>query len=268
VTTCLTAAMAFIKSTPQLTTRLRPDEIEAWHEAGMDILKQTLEGGEAFFRLESGKAEETIHALSARVDLMRVSELLRLYGKALTGTNISVQPVSALQEKGIGWVSERGPSTEGTSVFLPDFIEHYETKVDNFGVFKVYATHQTAHLEFGSFEFSFRAEGSVFERKRHEVEDKARTEGLVSKTAWVTDMERFFDLFPERQIAADLFTVTEDMRVDARVHDDYSGIRRAGRRVQERELGFRPEIRTLPLRMAFVEALIRASLDGEETITW
>jgi hypothetical protein len=268
VNTSPTAAMAFIKSTPQLTIRLRIDEIEQWHEAGFDILKQTQEGGEAFFRLESGKAEETIHALSARVDLQRVAELLRLYGKALTGTNISVQPVSALQEKGIGWVSERGPSTEGTSVYLPDFIEHYETKTDNFSVFKVYATHQTAHLEFGSFDFSFRAEGTVLPRKRHELEDQQRTEGIVSKTAWVTDMERFFDLFPERQMAADLFTVTEDMRIDARVHDEYGGIRRPARRVQERELGFRPEMRSLPLRMAFVEALIRSSLDGEATITW
>ena len=263
-----TAAMAFLKSAPALTERLRPEQLEAWHEIGVDILRGTPEGGEAYFRLESGRAEQNIQTLSARVDLSRVSELLRLYGKALTGANISVQPVTALTEKGIGWVNESGPSTEGTAVYLPEFIEQYDDKNDNFAIFKVYATHQTAHIEFGSFNFSFRAEGHVLPRRREAYEDQRREEGAVTKTRWVADMERFFDLFPERQMASDLFAVVEDLRIDRRVHEEYSGIRRANRLVQQRELSKRPEVKTLPLRQAFIENLIRASLDGESTMMW
>ena len=51
--------------------------------------QQSVEGGEAYFRLESGKGEEVLQQLSSRVDLSRVGEVLRLYCKALTGTNIS-----------------------------------------------------------------------------------------------------------------------------------------------------------------------------------
>ena len=270
------AAMAFLKSAPVLAERLRPDELEAWYEAGLDILGGSVEVGEAFFRLESGKAEETIQALSARVELSRVGELLRLYGKALTGANISVQPVSALAEKGIGWVSERGPSTEGSAVYLPEHIEQYETKADNFAVFKVYATHQTGHIEFGSFGFSFRRAGKVLPRRRHKVERERRAalssskgaQGLTKKRRWLTDMERFFDLFADRQLAADLFTIAEDLRTDSYIKAEYGGIRRAGRRVQEEELDRRPSVRGLPLRQAFVENLLRASLDGETTIEW
>ena len=64
------------------------------------------------------------------------------------------------------------------------------------------------------------------------------------RRSWLTDMERFFDLFPERQMASDLFTIVEDLRIDARVHEEYGGIRRASRQVQERELRRRPEMRT------------------------
>ena len=274
------AAMAFLKSTPVLVKRLRPDELAAWHAAGVDVLGQTLEGGEAYFRLESGKAEETIQALSARVDLGRVGELLRLYGKALTGANISIQPVAALEEKGIGWVSERGPSTEGSAVYLPEHIEQYDTKAENFAVFKVYATHQTAHIEFGSFGFAFRRRGKVLPRRRHRVERERRalrlpalssvegSKGRAKKRRWLTDMERFFDLFPDRQLAADLFTIAEDLRTDSRVKQEYMGIRRPARLVQEIELARRPAVRGLPLRQAFVENLLRASLDGETTIEW
>ena len=256
------AAMSLIKASPTLSDRLRPEEIDVWHASGLEILQSTLEGGEAYFRLESGKAEQMIQSLSARVELTQVNELLRLYGKALTGVNISVHPVAALQEKGIGWVSERGATTEGTSVYLPAFIEQHDNKPDNFSIFKVYATHQTAHLEFGSFVFAFHGEGAVLPRKREELEQRRRDDGLLEKQSWLTDMERFFDLFPERQLASDLFTLVEDLRIDARIRSEYSGIARATRRVQAGELEHRPNVRTLPLRQAFVENLVRASLDG------
>jgi nitric oxide reductase NorD protein len=254
------AAMSFLKSAPIVMVRLRIDELDGYHEAGLEILRESFEGGEAFFRLESGKAEQVIAALSARVDLDRVSELLRLYSKALTGTNISVHHVGALEEKGIGWVAERGASTEGTSIYLPEFVEEFETKAENFSVYKVYATHQAAHLEFGSFWFNYARNGAIFKRTRHQVERERRREGQIKKRQWLTDMERFFDLFPERQVGSDLFTIVEDIRIDSHVTREYGGIRRASRMVQHSELGRRPDVRQLPLKEAFIENLVRASL--------
>jgi hypothetical protein len=89
-----------------------------------------------------------------------------------------------------------------------------------------------------------------------------------SKDKPLTDMERFFDLFAERQLAADLFTVCEDARVDMLVKREYSGIRRSYARMQTRELDRRPFPRALPLRQAFVENLVRASLDGFHSLFW
>jgi nitric oxide reductase NorD protein len=254
------AAMSFLKTAPEVMVRLRIDELEDYHEAGLEILRESFEGGEAYFRLESGKAEQVISALSARVDLDHVSELLRLYSKALTGSNISIHPIGALEEKGIGWVAERGASTEGTAIYLPEFVEEFGSKADNFSVYKVYATHQAAHLEFGSFGFSYARKGAIFPRTRHQVERQRRREGVIKKRQWLTDMERFFDLFPERQVGSDLFTIVEDVRIDSHVSREYSGIRRASRMVQRSELGRRPDIRQLPLKEAFIENLVRASL--------
>jgi len=81
-------------------------------------------------------------------------------------------------------------------------------------------------------------------------------------------MERFFDLFPDRQLASDLYTIAEDARIDGAVKREYGGIRRPLTRMQKAELLNRPDVRRLPLRQAFVENLVRTSLDGLDTVLW
>src|SRR5439155_831598 len=105
--------------------------------------------------------------------------------------------------------------------------EEFASKPENFAIYKMYTTHQAAHLEFGSFLFDFGREGNCFESRRQAFEDEQRTSGRLTKTEWLTDMERFFDLFSQRQLAADLFTLTEEARFDSYVGREYSGIRRA-----------------------------------------
>jgi nitric oxide reductase NorD protein len=261
------AAMEFLKSAPAVLRRVRPDDLRRWHSAGHRILEASEAGGEAYFRLESGKGEDVLRELSSRVELSQAGGVLRLYCKALTGTDVSIQPATSLAEKGIGWVSEERPSTEGTTVYLPEYVDEHVEKVQNFAVYKVYATHQSAHLEFGSFWFRFGRDGHVLPRRRHLVEQEQRGDQSDGVRA-LTDMERFFDLFENRQLALDLFTIVEDARIDALVRHGYSGMRRSWGRAQEAELERRPDPRGLPLRQAFIENLVRASLDGARTIVW
>lgn len=264
------AAMEFLKSAPLVLRRVRLGDLHRWHAAGHRILESSRPGGEAFFRLESGKGEQVLQALSSRVDLAQVGGVLRLYCKALAGIDIAIHAATELAEKGIGWVSEERPSTEGTSVYLPEAVDEHVEKDQNFAVYKVYATHQTAHLEFGSFWFRFDRDGNLFERRRHAIEGARRSPaaGANGSRAPLTDMERFFDLFDDRQLALDLFTVVEDARIDALVRREYSGIRHAWGRTQEAELERRPDPGQLPLRRALMENLVRASLDGARTMVW
>jgi len=264
------AAMEFLKSAPEVLKRIRITELASWHKAGQNILAVTQEGGEAFFRLESGKGELVLQQLSSRVELSRVGEVLRLYCKALTGTNVSIHPVSYLAEKGIGWVSEERPSTEGTTVFLPEFVEEFVERDQNFSVYKVFATHQAAHLEFGSFFFRWNAEPGLLPAARHERERERIEQGAQQQPerGYVTDMERFFDLFDDRHVAADLFAIAEDTRIDTLVRREYGGIRKAWARTQENELEKRRLPNEMPLKQALVENLIRASLDGVHTMIW
>ena len=255
------AAMDFVSNVPQVLGRIRVDELEPWHAAGLRILQTSHDGGEAYFRLQSTRGEDILETLSARVELSRIGEVLRLYCKALTGQNVSIQSTEALAEKGIGWIDEHRASTEGTSIFLPDVMERYAEKDANFASYKVFATHQAGHIEFGSFDFQFERPGNVLGNSRARLI-------APSEAPSVTNMERFFDLFPERQLAADLYTIAEDARIDGAVKREYGGIRRALGRMQRGELDRRPDVTKLPLREAFVENLLRASLDGADAVRW
>jgi hypothetical protein len=47
------------------------DELEPWHDAGLQILKSSRDGGEAYFRLQSTRGEDMLENLSARVELTK-----------------------------------------------------------------------------------------------------------------------------------------------------------------------------------------------------
>ncbi|HXG43046.1 MAG TPA: hypothetical protein VNL95_10035 [Dehalococcoidia bacterium] len=264
------AAMEFLKSLPKVLPRLKLDELAAWHQEGLFVLQTNQEGGEAYFRLESSRAEEMLDALSSRLELSKVSDVLRMYCKALTGADVAIHSAEALAQKGIGWVRAETPTTEGTAIFLPPAVDEFQDKGRNFSIYKVYATHQAGHLEFGSFLFRFEAPGNVFPTLRLEREQrrlKELQEGNGHRQP-LTDMERFFDLFDNRRLAADLFTIVEDSRIDACILREYAGIRADYRLTQERELGRRPAVEELPLVEAFMENLVRASLGGHDRLSW
>jgi hypothetical protein len=79
-------------------------------------------------------------------------------------------------------------------------------------------------------------------------------------------MQRFFDLFEDRKLALDIFTVVEDGRLDARVKNEYPGIKSSYNQVQSDSHENRPDIKELPAREAMVEFMVRLSLQQYEGV--
>ena len=121
----------------------------------MRTLRQNADGGMAYFKMESARAEEALEAISSRVEFDRVKDVMEMYCRALAGAEVKLAVTDDLVEKNIGWVSNESPSTEGSTVYVPTVIDRYSSKGENFAWLKVVSTHQVAHLEFGSFGFRF-----------------------------------------------------------------------------------------------------------------
>ena len=131
------AAMEFLKSAPFVRSRLTPEQMVRWSDMGAQILEveHNPEGAEAYFRLESARAEEMLAALSARVELNSINTMLRMYAKALSGEAVAVMSSEALVDRNIGWVTGTGPTTEGNSIYLPPFVATFEDREANFQVY-------------------------------------------------------------------------------------------------------------------------------------
>ncbi len=275
------AAIApFFSIVPSVLARVSAPQLEMWFAEGIHLLNENQDSGLAFFRMESSFSEEMLDKLSAGVELSRVKEVVGLYSRALAGSEMEIAPAQELVDKGIGWVSGNHATIEGNTLYLPALIDGAPTKEENFAKLKVIATHQVVHQEFGSFGFSYEHSSTLFRDLRPLVmkpkmvvkeeaeeatvaESEAGTEeaGPVSlETGWVTDMQGFFDVFPERRMALDIFTVTEDSRLDARVVREYRGIKKSYLAVQANSLAERPSIEEMPAQQGLVEFLIRISL--------
>ncbi|MFN8111275.1 MAG: VWA domain-containing protein [Thermoleophilia bacterium] len=78
-----------------------------------------------------------------------------------------------------------------------------------------------------------------------------------------TDLTRFYELFPEPDLARDLFNLVEGYRIDTRMRRTYPGIRRDMDAIHRMSAEHRPELLTLPDAQAVVEALLQRMIGME-----
>jgi len=188
-------------------------------------------------------------------ELEKVGEVLRLYAKALTGHEIRLIPRGASSVRGAGWVTPADDRT-AVSLILPAKIDRFPSRRDNFDWYKVILTHQSGHVEFGTFRFAFGRASRLFNDWRPALAEK-KLEDQGSN-----DRERLRKLFPDPLLGMAIFECVEDARVDGKMLARYPGIEPAYRRIALQVLSERPRLSALPLREALVEALVQASLGG------
>ncbi|MCH8223172.1 MAG: VWA domain-containing protein [Chloroflexi bacterium] len=284
------AVPELLRQMPAIMGRVSFNQFEEWQAEGVTAVRENLDAGLSYFRLESARSQEVLDTLASGIELTRIRDLLRTYCRALVGQSIELSPTSQIVEKNIGWVEGDLPTTEGTTIYLPAVVDRFSSKESNFSWYKVVATHQVGHIEFGSFGFDFARPSTVFEDLRPhipvpertrapadpgvpgvpgapgavldelpaEMQEAAKERGIEGQ--WLTDMGRFFDAFPDRALSHDIFTVVEDSRLDARLLHEYRGIAAAYHTVQEHSLAERPAIDELPMREAMIEFIVRLSL--------
>lgn len=261
------AAAEFLKSAPRLRELVREDDMDTWVKRGLAAADQAGVDDErhdlrTFFAMESAYADQTLAELSGRIEFEREAHLLQLIGQALGGEGVHVQPIRSLIDKGLGWHAETAAGTDGRTIFVPAYVDAFKTRDANFAAYKVSIAHQSGRLQFGAFRYEFGADG----RYLHAI--SSGRQPVRRAAVLLTPMQRFFDLFGDRWLIATLLSIVEDSRIDANVGIEYPGLAQAMTAVKAEEIRGRPLPGELPLRQAFLENLVRASLDSMETTDW
>ena len=248
------AVSAFLRTAKTVLDRISPAQLDAWFGRGLEYLHENPDAGIAYFRLESARAEALLDQLSSSIELDKVQGLLHMYSNALAGSEVELHHANDITHRNIGWVSVELATTDGKSVFLPSTVDIHDSKSENFAWLKVVTTHQVGHLEFKSFDFNFHQPSAQFHDYREGL-----AEGL-DVSPGTTDVASFFDLFPVRAMAADLFSIVEDARIDQKITSQYRGLAPSYTKVQGEALAKRGPLEVIPAQQSLLEMLIRISL--------
>ena len=173
------ASSAFFTTAPNVLERVTFPQLVEWHGRGTQLISENTTAAESYFKNESTLSHEMLDALSSSVELDRVREVIRMYCRMLAGQEIEVQTAQQLVDKNIGWFQGELPTTEGTTIYLPKVINRHPSKERNFAFYKVISTHQTGHIEFGSFRFSFDRPSTMFTDLRSELTQPGGTTDVL-----------------------------------------------------------------------------------------
>ena len=194
-----------------------------------------------------GAAETAADHRHPGQSLESVAPVLGLYYRALSGRN------SALLPYGDGEDLRQYPDTHST-IRLPGRIARFASGRGNFMWYKIALTHRAAHYEGGTFGFEFLRRAVHFESLR------PQSFASLDRYQHESDLESFFRLFAQRQLAIEIFTILEDLRLDEWSKRRYPGLSGAFAKIQRAALQDRPPLSNLAPRDAFAEVMVRVSL--------
>ena len=251
------AALEFLKSCPFVIDRVGPVGLESWSQEGLESLRKSEDSGIEYFRLGTFRSTYLLEELSPGVELGSIKKLLGTYCLALIGSKTPISPLEHFQVRENSWSKpgELPANNYAAGILLPQFVDRYPNKTENFIWYKVMTTHQIGHFEFGTYEFRI-------DRAITLCRDLGFSHHPVERDDTKTDLMKFLDLFDNSRLATDIFTIVEDSRIDFLTKQRYRGIGQDFSRIQAEALGVRPPITSHSLREAFLEIIVRLSLDS------
>jgi nitric oxide reductase NorD protein len=198
-----------------------------------------------------GEAEDHDHPGQT---LEGVAPVLGLYFRALSGRNAALMPFGNRNDP------EQYPDTH-TTIRLPDRIGRFFSGIDNFIWYKIALTHRAAHYEGGTFQFELHRPAKHFSALRPADLGEREIHPLE------THLEVFFSLFAQRQLAIEVFTVMEDLRLDEWAKRRYVGLRGGYEKIQRASLHDRPTLLGMGPRNALAEVMVSLSLGAQKTFS-
>ena len=215
-------ALAYIRRCPELVALIGGGEdakkkFQAWFASGMETLEYSLDGGRAYFAMETEKALGALSQALSGVPLRQIARRIKLFAQALCGRDLRIYDLPDALESGQPMVRAM-VSGDGRSIGLPSIVRRYPTFDENVRLYMVMVAHEAGHLEFGTFEWPIARLQDLVEdlgrRYGRSVSQEARTLGDV------------FARYPQPGLIRDLWALLEDARVESLLRAEYPGLSR------------------------------------------
>ncbi|MDY6791498.1 MAG: VWA domain-containing protein [Thermodesulfobacteriota bacterium] len=197
---------------------LSKEALDKFVSLGLKKAKQNMTLGIKFLSLTSKLGIDTYEGMQITVPITQVKQQINHYLRARTGLMIPIRPLSMMAKfQSDEGDSKTGACCDGKFIYLPDEISFFKTKEENIKLYKCLARFESGCFEFNTFDFDLeRAREKYFRinslAKRAPVQEK------------MSDLQRFFLLFPHKELASDLFTIFEQGRIRTLFARRYPGL--------------------------------------------
>lgn len=195
-------------------------------QALMHFVNQALEryhadeqAGIKFLGLASKVGQDACAVLQKAVPLMGVTSQLSRYLHARVGRPVAIQPLSDLpaSDMAVPWAA-----SDGRCIYLPLEIDCFENRNQNRALYKALIRLEAGYFECGTFDFDLERAADCYpvvarwlnSAKGHAADGSA------------CDGERFVRRFGRNRLAADLFTLYEQARVNVLMGHRYPAMMR------------------------------------------
>ncbi|MEW5746109.1 MAG: hypothetical protein AB1805_11815, partial [Nitrospirota bacterium] len=215
--------------------KLDAADLEKWIDSAAEILNG--QGTDAFFRFVSRTDEEHLKAF-AGVDRLRFKEVattIELYLKGISGSDLAVG-------------TDIESSTDIDTVYFPAVLSRFKRADDNLLVYLLMAAHKWAQIATGTLtpDLGLALAGTPFAGEEDAPED----------------LEALFNLFPERELAIDLFTLLEAFMLDAFLWRELPGLMERSASLKKEIFDERPALNEVSEKTSFSEGVYHLYLAG------
>ena len=220
-------ALDYFANSPSLLEKLDMEELEEWTRKGLEAASEKMPSGKAYFSLESKSSRELVEELTGAVALRKVANVLRYYALGLSGSNFIIRSMEALPLQ----IEVEGmkPIIAGNTIYLAPKMGVYENIEDNFKIYKLSVMHEVGHARFSSLEADPAKLGELEEKLKSRFpftddskEDKTGGKYQDNENIDIVDL---FSLFPNQVLAATIFGILEDARIEYLIMKHYMGVR-------------------------------------------
>ncbi|WP_321429477.1 nitric oxide reductase activation protein NorD [uncultured Methanolobus sp.] len=213
-------ALDFFTNSPTLLEKLDIEELEDWTLKGLETASEKEPAGKAYFSLESKSSRELVEELTGAVALKKVANVLRYYALGLSGSNFIIRSMAALPLQ--IEVQGMNPIIAGNTIYLAPKMGVYEDIDDNFKIYKLSVMHEVGHARYSSLDAEpeklNELENNIIERYPPAISDYKQDGENI-------DLVDLLSLFPNQILAATIFGLLEDARVEYMIMEHYRGVR-------------------------------------------
>jgi nitric oxide reductase NorD protein len=235
-------AFHFLLKFPELLQRIKVEDLDRWVSVALDIYdSKGLEPAREFV-----------------VSLDRHPLFIRHWGKGVSFQDVYVILMNYLRALGREEIAMEGGNrhyTDVATIYLPERVSLYPDRDPNFLLYKVMVTHKFAQIKLGTF-FLRMSDMRDLESLLKERYRQAVPPNLPS------DLSSFIHLFPDGNLATDLFILADTMRIERWVGENLPGLFRELKKLKKQLALKRKKPRGLPLKTKVVEGLVYWWLTG------